>query len=78
MLKEGSLAVLLNRQWAVGVEYREKPDNLNFAGESDWADLFVGYFPNKHLAIVLAYARLGEIATLDNQDGAYLSVQGSF
>ena len=78
VLKEGSLAVLLNRQWAVGVEYREKPDNLNFAGESDWADLFVGYFPNKHLAIVLAYARLGEIATLDNQDGAYLSVQGSF
>ena len=78
LLKEGSLAVLLNRQWAVGVEYREKPDNLNFAGESDWADLFVGYFPNKHLAIVLAYARLGEIATLDNQNGAYLSVQGSF
>ena len=78
VLKEGSLAVLLNRQWAVGVEYREKPDNLNFAGESDWADLFVGYFPNKHLAIVLAYARLGEIATLDNQNGAYLSVQGSF
>ena len=78
VLKEGSVAVLLNRYWAVGVEYREKPDNLNFAGESDWADLFVGYFPNKHLAIVLAYARLGEIATLDNQNGAYLSVQGSF
>ncbi|SDF75555.1 Protein of unknown function [Pseudomonas seleniipraecipitans] len=78
VLKEGSVAVLLNRYWAVGVEYREKPDNLSFAGESDWADLFVGYFPNKHLAIVLAYARLGEIATLDNQNGAYLSVQGSF
>ena len=42
------------------------------------ADLFVGYFPNKNLAVVLAYARLGEIATLDNQDGVYLSVQGSF
>lgn len=78
VLKEGSVAVLLSREWAVGVEYREKPDNLSFAGESDWADLFVGYFPNKHLAIVLAYARLGEIATLDNQNGAYLSVQGSF
>lgn len=77
-LKEGSVAVLLDRHWAVGVEYREKPDNLSFAGESDWADLFVGYFPNKNLALVLAYARLGEIATLDNQDGVYLSVQGSF
>lgn len=78
VLKEGSVAVLFNPRWAVGVEYREKPDNLSFAGESDWADVFVGYFPNKHLAVVLAYARLGEIASLDNQDGAYLSIQGSF
>lgn len=78
VLKEGSIAVLLNPHWALGVEYREKPDNLGFAGESDWADLFLGYFPNKNLAVVLAYARLGEIATLDNQDGIYLSVQGSF
>ncbi|MBD8622743.1 MULTISPECIES: DUF3034 family protein [unclassified Pseudomonas] len=78
LLKEGSLAVLFNPRWALGVEYREKPDNLSFAGESDWADVFLGYFPNKHLAIVLAYAKLGEIATLDNQNGTYLSVQGSF
>lgn len=78
LLKEGSAVVLFSPRWALGVEYREKPDNLSFAGESDWADLFLGYFPNKHLAVVLAYARLGEIATLDNQDGVYLSVQGSF
>lgn len=78
LLKEGSIAVLFDRHWALGIEYREKPDNLSFAGESDWADLFLGYFPSKHLALVLAYARLGEIASLDNQNGAYLSVQGSF
>ena len=78
LLKEGSVAVLFNPRWALGVEYREKPENLSFAGESDWADVFVGYFPNKHLSIVLAYARLGEIATLDDQNGTYLSVQGSF
>ena len=78
LLKEGSVALLFNPRWALGVEYREKPDNLSFAGESDWADVFVGYFPNKHLSVVLAYARLGEIATLDNQNGNYLSVQGSF
>lgn len=78
LLKEGSVAVLFNPRLALGVEYREKPDNLSFSGESDWADVFLGYFPNKRLAVVLAYARLGEIATLDNQDGAYLSVQGSF
>ena len=78
LLKEGSLAVLLDRHWAVGVDYREKPDNLNFAGESDWSDLFIGYFPSKRLAVVLAYARLGAIASLEQQSGAYLSVQGSF
>ncbi|UUQ63366.1 DUF3034 family protein [Pseudomonas fuscovaginae UPB0736] len=78
VLKEGSVAVLFNPRWALGVEYREKPDNLSFAGESDWADVFIGYFPNKHVSFVLAYARLGEIATLDNQNGTYLSVQGSF
>ncbi|EPN61688.1 hypothetical protein A245_14405, partial [Pseudomonas syringae pv. actinidiae ICMP 19096] len=78
LLKEGSVAVLFNPRWALGVEYREKPDNLSFAGESDWADVFLGYFPNKHVSVVLAYARLGEIATLDNQNGTYLSVQGNF
>jgi hypothetical protein len=78
LLKEGSLAVLFNPRWALGVEYREKPDNLSFAGESDWADVFVGYFPNKRVSVVLAYARLGEIATLEDQNGTYLSVQGSF
>lgn len=78
VLKEGSVAVLFNPRWALGVEYREKPDNLSFAGESDWADLFLGYFPNKHVSVVLAYARLGEIATLDHQNGTYLSIQGAF
>lgn len=78
LLKEGSVALLFNPRWALGLEYREKPDNLGFAGESDWADVFLGYFPNKQLAVVLAYARLGEIASLDHQDGLYLSVQGSF
>ncbi|GGJ80627.1 DUF3034 family protein [Pseudomonas matsuisoli] len=78
VLKEGSVAILFDPHWALGVEYREKPDNLSFAGESDWSDVFVGYFPNKRIAFVLAYARLGEIATLDEQNGAYLSVQGSF
>ena len=77
-LGEGSVAVLLDSHWAVGMEYRQKPDNLSFAGESDWQDLFIGYFPSKRLSVVLAYARLGEIATLDNQDGLYLSIQGSF
>ncbi|WP_373186776.1 DUF3034 family protein [Halopseudomonas sp.] len=78
LLKEGSVAVLLNPHWIVGVEYREKPDNLSFAGESDWQDLFIGYFPSKNVSVVAAWADLGEIATLEDQAGLYLSLQLSY
>lgn len=77
-LWEGSAAVLLDPRFAVGVEYRKKPDNLGFAREDDWHDVFVAWFPNKHLAVVGAWADLGSIATLDDQRGAYVSVQLSF
>ena len=78
LLKEGSAALLLSPQWVVGIEYREKPDNLSFAGESDWQDLFVGYFPSKRLGLVAGWADLGEIATLEDQQGLYLSLQLSY
>lgn len=75
---EGSVAVLLDRFTAVGVEYRQKPDNLAFAREEDWWDVFIGYFPNKHVSFVAAYADLGTIAGLDRQTGFYLSAQASY
>lgn len=75
---EGSAAVLPNPRLAIGVEYRQKPDNLGFAREDDWRDVFVAWFPNKHVAVVGAWADLGSIATLDDQRGAYVSVQWSF
>lgn len=78
LVLESSVAVLLDPRWAVGVEYRQKPDNLGFAREDDWKDAFVAWFPNKHVAVVAAYADLGSIATLDKQRGAYLSLQASF
>ena len=78
VLAEASVAVLFNPRWVLGVEYRQKPDNLGFAEESDWSDVFVGYFPNKHMSLVLAWAQLGDIAGQSNQNGPYLSVQGSF
>ena len=75
---EGSVAVVLDPSWVLGVEYRQKPDNLGFAAEDDWADAFVAWFPNKHVAVVAAWAGLGGIATLDGQRGGYLSVQVGF
>jgi hypothetical protein len=75
---EGSAALLLNRHLAVGIEYRGKPDNLGFAQEDDWRDVFVAFFPNKNLSITAGYAQLGSIATIKNQNGPYLSVQAAF
>lgn len=75
---ELALGMFINRHWAVGMEYRQKPNNLSFAKEEDWADVFVAYFPTKSLAVVAAYTDLQSIAGLDNQRGFYLSLQGSF
>lgn len=77
-LAEGSLAVLLNRYVAAGIEYRQKPDNLSFAREDDWSDLFIAWFPDKTISLVAAYAQLGSIAGYDRQNAWYISLQGSF
>lgn len=75
---EASVAYLLSRQWAIGAEYRAKPDNLRIAHENDWYDLFVAWAPTKHISITLAYADLGNIVIKDNQRGLYLSAQVGF
>ncbi len=78
LVAEASVAVMLDPSWAVGYEYRQKPDNLGFAREDDWQDVFVAWFPGKHVSVVAAYADLGDIATLRNQRGGYLSLQLSY
>lgn len=75
LVGEASAGLFLNRHWALGAEYRQKPDNLGFAREDDWFDVFVGWFPNKRVAVVAAYSDLGSIAGLDDQRSAYLSLQ---
>lgn len=79
---EGSAGVFLNDQTLLGVEYRGKPDNLKSAGlaEDDIGDVFVAYFPNKTLALVAAYADMGQIATATykNQRALYLQAQATF
>lgn len=71
---EGSVAILFNRHLALGVDYREKPDNLSFAKEEAWRDVFVAWFPNKKMNLTFAWAELGSIANSDKQRGAYLSL----
>jgi hypothetical protein len=75
---EGSAAYLLTRHLAIGGEYRSKPDNLGFAKEDGWWDLFAAYALNKSLSVTLAYADLGDIATFKSQHGLYVSLQAGF
>jgi len=75
---EGSVGYLLTRHMVIGGEFRTKPDNLGFAREDDWWDLFAAYAINKNISITLAYADLGSIATFNNQRGLYVSLQAGF
>lgn len=77
-LWESSAAVLINRHWAVGAEYRMKPNNLSAVKEDDWKDIFIAYFPSKQLSITFSYLLLGDIAGQHDQKGPYLSLQGAF
>lgn len=77
-MAEVSAGIFLNRQWLLGAEYRQKPDNLNFAEEHDWWDLFVAWVPDRRLSLTAAWVNLGDIATLTDQQGLYLSLEGSF
>ena len=74
---EASAAVLLTDNLALGIEYRQKPNELGFAREDDWKDVFLAWFINKHLSVVTAYTKLGSIAGFDDQQGWYVSVEGS-
>ncbi|HET8551653.1 MAG TPA: DUF3034 family protein [Gammaproteobacteria bacterium] len=75
---EASLGLMLDPQTVIGVEYRRKPDNLGFAREDDWSDFFIAWFPTKSIALTAAYAALGSIARLPDQQGFYVSVQATF
>lgn len=75
---ETSVGLFLTRSWLVGAEYRQKPDNLSFATEDDWWDLFVAWVPDRRLSVTAAWVNLGEVAGLEDQQGLYLSLQGNF
>jgi hypothetical protein len=75
---EGSLAYLVDKHLAVGAEYRTKPNNLGFAKEDNWYDVFAAYAINKHLSATIAYANLGSVATLRDQNGVFVSLQAGF
>lgn len=82
---ELSIAKLLTKNLAFGIEYRAKPDHLNLsvlgAGalkEDDWKDLFIAWAPSKRFSLTAAWVDLGRIAPAlqpRRQTGSYLSAQ---
>lgn len=77
-LLEAAAGLFLTQQLAVGAEFRQKRNHLSAFDEDNWMDVFVAWFPSKSLALTAAWARLGEIAGSDQQDGLYFALQGSF
>jgi hypothetical protein len=85
---EFSIACLITRKLAIGIEGRAKPDNLNRSvlgdgalKEDDWVDAFIAWAPNKNVSLTLAYVDLGRIAPAvqpRRQTGTYLSAQVAF
>ena len=80
---EATLAYLLRRKIAIGVEYRARDRHLSIDDESAAWDAFIAWTPNRHVSILAAYANLGSIAApltgqTADQAGAYLSVQVGF
>jgi hypothetical protein len=80
MVSEGSLAVMPRDDLAVGVEFRQRPNNLAAPGFEERAakDVFLAWFASRHLSITTAWVDLGNVATLPRQRGWYLSAQAAF
>lgn len=79
-MPEVSAAYMVNRKLVAGLEYRRKPHNLSVDPEKAYYDVFVAWFPSKHLSLTAAYAVLGDITVFNpkRQRGAYLSLQTGF
>ncbi len=84
LLPEVSVAYLINKHWAVGAEYRVKPDKLNPSvlgdalKEQDWKDVFVAWAPSKNFSLTAAYVDLGKVVPgiqPRRQRGVYGSIQ---
>ena len=75
---EVSAALLFTDNFAIGTEYRQKPNNLSAYRESDFWDVFAAWYLRKEISITAGYANLGNIANKPDQHGLYVSLQGAF
>ena len=83
VVPEATIAWMLGRKFALGAEYRDRPDNLA-ADEEDAAwTVFAAWTPTHNISLVAAYLNIGSVLApvtteTDDQAGAYLSLQVGF
>ena len=75
---EVSAVLLLTDNFAIGTEYRQKPNNLSVYRENDFRDLFAAWYLRKEISITAGYVKLGNVANKPDQHGLYVSLQGAF
>ena len=89
---EFSVAYLINKNVAIGAEYRSMRNRLAQVGAAaglgdglratDWKDIFIAWAPSKNISLTLAYVDLGLIVPATTQSrkqtGYYLSAQVAF
>jgi hypothetical protein len=78
IMTEMSFGYLLRHNLVLGMEYRNKPNNLTNFEEEDWKDIYLAWAPTKNISLTTAYVDLGNIAVKDNQSGIYTSLQVGF
>lgn len=78
ILPEVSASVFLTDRVALGFEARAKPNQLAAFREQSAYDLFLAWFPSRHVSLTAAYANLGNIANKPAQAGWYLSLQFAY
>ncbi len=77
-MPEVSGAVLLRDDLAVGAEWRLKPDNLGVFREESAHDVFIAWWPVRHLSLTAAVVNLGNVANKASQRGWYVSAQTQY
>ncbi|QDQ27097.1 DUF3034 family protein [Chitinimonas arctica] len=75
---EASAAVFLTDALVLGLEYRQKNNNLSVFREQRFADVFLAWIPNRRCSLALAHAEMGNIADQPGQRGPYFSVKLDF
>jgi hypothetical protein len=80
---ESTLAYIITRKLATGLEYRARPSKLSVDDERGAWDAFLAWTPTRNVSIVGAYVSLGSILApvtqvTHDQRGAYVSMQVGF